>query len=422
MAGLLKLSEKCAFFPYEGATDAEEYLLQAPGGRQFRVSPLAKEILESLDGHTSLDVIAQRLRSKGSDVTTAELNTFLEEQYGSLGVFANYAASAVPAPAGTAGMRTNPLLVFLHWRILPAGAVIRISRVFRVLFNGFVAAGGLLAIAVAHYWIYRREMPALIEDQTEVNLIFISGLALLSVLFHEFGHSSAVTRYGGSPGAIGFGLYLLMPSFYTDVSEVWRFPRRQRMVVDCAGVYFQQLVFCVFALSAYLTDIPEFAVACTLIDTMALITMNPVFQFDGYWFLVDYLGLPELQRLAWGQLRKWVLRAKDVPPLPPMRRFSQTLVLIYSIGCFAFFGLLLRMEYKYLFLPSRAVLGGLPKLIAVLVDAIKAREFMSFANHLLALFYFVAIPLSASVGLGIYAIRIFRYFAGRNAATVEARR
>jgi hypothetical protein len=68
------------------------------------------------------------------------------------------------------------------------------------------------------------------------------------------------------------------------------------------------------------------------------------------------------------------------------------------------------------------VFAGLPKSLQILADSIKAREFMSLANRLLGLFCFLAIPLSAVVGLGVYATRIYRYFTGRTGADVAAPR
>src|SRR5437763_4915990 len=145
MAAFFKLSEKCVFYPYDGSTDAEEFLLRLPGGRQFRISPLAKEILQSLDGKTSLDTIADRLQSRNVQISAAELQNFLEEQYGSLGVFENYLPAVTVGTTGRQPRKSPIVPIFLHWRLLPAPIVALVSRFFRVLFNGFVVLAGILA-------------------------------------------------------------------------------------------------------------------------------------------------------------------------------------------------------------------------------------------------------------------------------------
>jgi len=405
----LKVSERCTFYPYEGSSNEQEFLMRTPGGRQFRLSPLAKEILEKLDGSTSLETISRKLQARNINIDADGLQHFLEQEYGSLGVFENYDAGSSPAvPA-----RKSPIPIFLHWGLIPSRFSIRIGNAVNWLFNRFVVIAVMLAAAGAHYWVYRIQLPALRDDETEVNLIAVILLALISVLVHEFGHSSAVTRYGGSPGPIGFGLYALMPAFYADVSEIWRFPRRQRMVVDSAGVYFQQVVFCIYAGVGYITGISEFVVAGTVLDTMVLWNLNPLFQFDGYWFLVDYLGLPELHKLVWAQFKRWFVRSKEAPALPLLSRRKYLIFLGYAIGSIGFIALLLRIEYRYAFYPSVHFLAGLPKLFQSLVGAFKAREFLRLSGQLVRVLLIAIAPLSIITSLAIYASRAYHYFLQR---------
>ena len=56
-------------------------------------------------------------------------------------------------------------------------------------------------------------------------LLAVVAVTVLSAGFHEFGHAAAA-RYGGStPGAMGFGIYLFWPAFYTDVTDSYRLGR-----------------------------------------------------------------------------------------------------------------------------------------------------------------------------------------------------
>jgi cytochrome c oxidase subunit IV len=192
------------------------------------------------------------------------------------------------------------------------------------------------------------------------------------------------------------------------------------MVVDWAGVYFQQLVFCIFTVLSYTTGVAEFAVAGTLVDTMTLLNLNPLFQFDGYWFLVDYLGLPELHRLAWTQIRRWFLRSKEALVMPAMRRHGRRIFLVYAIGSVGCIALLLRLEYRYVLHPSATFFARLPKTLHALVTALKTGEFMKAGSHLLGILYAVIIPLSLVLGLSMYATRIYRYFTRRSTTIVRS--
>ena len=65
---------------------------------------------------------------------------------------------------------------------------------------------------------------------------------MLSAGFHEFGHAAAA-RYGGAtPGAMGTGLYLVWPAFYTDVTDSYRLGRAGRVRTDLGGLYFNAIV------------------------------------------------------------------------------------------------------------------------------------------------------------------------------------
>ena len=63
-------------------------------------------------------------------------------------------------------------------------------------------------------------------------------LVLVSTFFHETGHATACRYGGGRPGAIGVGVYVLFPAFFTDVTDSYRLPRRARLRTDLGGVYF----------------------------------------------------------------------------------------------------------------------------------------------------------------------------------------
>ena len=53
-------------------------------------------------------------------------------------------------------------------------------------------------------------------------MITVFGLFIASAAFHELGHAAGC-RYGGArPGRIGAGIYLLWPSFFTNVTDSYR--------------------------------------------------------------------------------------------------------------------------------------------------------------------------------------------------------
>lgn len=147
----------------------------------------------------------------------------------------------------------------------------------------------------------------------KINLYIVGGLVLffvLSSLIHEMGHASACRYFGISHGGIGFGLYINIPVFYTDVSRVWKLPRGQRCVVNLAGVYFQAILLIPFLVAYMYTYNDLIKYVIFIANLNFFVTLNPFFKFDGYWLMTDMLGVPNLRKRGnecigyyWNRLR-----------------------------------------------------------------------------------------------------------------------
>lgn len=403
-----KLKSGCEFYPYDGGQGKEEFIIRAPDKRQYKISSLSKEILQRLDGRKSLEEIAQELQSRSVTITGEELYKFLIQQYGNLKIFDNPAA-APEEVGGPDVKKRNPLPLLFHWSLIPEKQVAWVAARLQFLYHRMAVVPGLVLIAAAHYVVY--VLPHTSARPSTSGSLWVLLLSLVSVLFHEYGHATAVSRFGGSPGSVGFGLYLLLPTFYADVSEVWRFRRRQRMVVDVGGVYFQQLCFVVFAALSLYTGAPEFLAACYFIDLMAWFNLNPIFRFDGYWLLADYLALPNLYRQAtryfWYRVRKLLGGSPEPVLLPTMRRHVYGIFLLYAALCNFFLVFILWASYNYL----GATLARLPRLYPQLFQSIAGaaaeHDLVLLLNLLVALFFAIAFPGTAVIGLFKYASHVF---------------
>lgn len=130
-------------------------------------------------------------------------------------------------------------------------------------------------------------------------LFGIYGLAsLLIVLIHEFGHAVASMRYNVSPKEIGFGFYLYFPVFFTDVSMSWLASKKQRIVVDLAGFYFQIITMTVLLIITSFIDLSTEIIQIIILDNIFVIiyNLNPLFRFDGYWLFSDLCNIPNLRQ------------------------------------------------------------------------------------------------------------------------------
>ncbi len=111
----------------------------------------------------------------------------------------------------------------------------------------------LASVAVLDVWLFAyfgAITPVLEVLDQPVLLLVVFVLTVASLVFHEFGHASAC-RYGGArPGSIGCGLFLIWPSMYTDVTDVYRIGRGGRLRTDLGGIYFN-VVFMLALAGAY---------------------------------------------------------------------------------------------------------------------------------------------------------------------------
>lgn len=140
------------------------------------------------------------------------------------------------------------------------------------------------------------------------------GIALtFAKLCHEFGHAFMAKRAGCRVQSMGLAFMVLLPMFYTDVSDAWRVNhRRSRLLIGAGGVL-AELVLAVLALLAWslLPDGPlrtsAFMLASATWITTLVINLNPFMRFDGYFLLSDLWAVDNLQARAFA-LCRWRLR------------------------------------------------------------------------------------------------------------------
>jgi putative peptide zinc metalloprotease protein len=125
-------------------------------------------------------------------------------------------------------------------------------------------------------------------------ILTVLGLGVASLVFHEFGHASACHYSGARPGRIGCGIYLIWPSLYTDVTDVYRVGRRGRLRTDLGGVYFNSVFILAMAGCYAATQRPVFLVAILFMHFEIFDQLLPVVRFDGYFVLADLAGVPDL--------------------------------------------------------------------------------------------------------------------------------
>lgn len=138
------------------------------------------------------------------------------------------------------------------------------------------------------------------------------GLSLAFVkTLHELGHGYTAVRLGSRVTTMGVAFVVMTPILYTDTTDAWRLPRRQRVLIDGAGMAVE-LVVAVLATLAWVF-VPDgacrnvaFALATTGWVLSLAVNLNPLMRFDGYYLFSDLIGIPGLQDRSFSMARWWM--------------------------------------------------------------------------------------------------------------------
>lgn len=202
------------------------------------------------------------------------------------------------SPEPTRAVRARPLLALTaKGTLIPAGLVNRLAGLLVpffwpplvVLALAALVAADVALVTQGDIWTAIGELFA-----TPTIALLIYALLTSAALVHELGHAAAC-RYGGArPGEIGFGLYLVFPAFYTDVTDSYRLGRAGRVRTDLGGLHFNALTVLVLAAAYLATGSGVLLLTAFVLQFQMLQQLIPVVRFDGYYVLSDLAGVPDL--------------------------------------------------------------------------------------------------------------------------------
>jgi putative peptide zinc metalloprotease protein len=267
-------------------------------GQVISLTPLLQQVLLAVDGRRTVAEIADVVgAATGRLVRPDDVRQLVSATLRPLGLLRSADGSEPEL------RRSDPLLALRFRRVVTDPAVTRrLTTPFAVLFSPLVVVPVVLAFAVVSGWVLFSQGLAAATAQAFGNpalFLTVVAVTVLSAGFHEFGHAAAA-RYGGStPGAMGFGIYLFWPAFYTDVTDSYRLGRAGRVRTDLGGLYFNALVVLASFAVWWLTDWHAVLLLVATQILQMIRQLAPLLRFDGYHVLADLTGVPDLyQRMG----------------------------------------------------------------------------------------------------------------------------
>ena len=287
--------------------------------RFVQVTELLYRVAEQADGDRTLEEIAARV-TEATDwiVVGDDVQLLLRTRLVPMGLI-----SSTDKAFGENASRSrapSPLALGLRAKVLGPRVIEPIAGVLQYLFAPLVLVPILVLVALAHGWLYFVHGVAGSFSEviyTPGLLLAVLAILLLSGVFHEFGHASALRYGGGEVRGMGAGIYLIYPVFYTDVTDGYRLGRGARVRVGLGGFYFH-LIFALGLLALYLTTGQEFLLFAVFLINLDIVRQNvPFARLDGYWVLADLTGVPDFfsQMGAFLRsvlpLRRWKVRNQE---------------------------------------------------------------------------------------------------------------
>lgn len=253
----------------------------------------------------------------------------------------------------------NPDSILEKLSFLSGALFSRLSIILQVVFFAFA-----LAIGVdMHQEFTSYGWPLLFNSWFLTLLFFV--ICLFTVLtLHELAHSVVLKKYGGHVPEIGFCWIYLLPSFYSDLTDIHKLENKyQKTLVMLAGPLLQLLIgsftFILWSRSISHSFISDLLYIFTFASfSSLLINMNPFLKLDGYYILEFWTGIDNLRAKAWSFVFSPFM-SKKTHTEEESSNTDKLIYLIYApvsiIYSFVIFSWIFGFYFSYLILPSPVI-------------------------------------------------------------------
>lgn len=305
-------------------------LIRRADGQTIQLTRLLYLVLEAVDGRRGLEEIAAHAgTAAGKPISAANVRTLIDQQLLPLGLL-RLADGSQPEVR-----KANPLLgMKFRYSVTDPERTRKITAPFAALFNPLIVAAVTVAFLAICWWVLMVKGLASATHEAFANpglvlLIFV--VTVLSAGFHEFGHAAAARRGGATPGAMGTGLYLMWPAFYTDVTDSYRLGRAGRIRTDLGGLYFNAIVAVAIMGIWWATGFDALLLVVVTQILQMVRQLMPMVRFDGYHILADATGVPDLFQRIKPTLLALIPWRKTDPQAQLLKPWARAVVTIWVL-------------------------------------------------------------------------------------------
>jgi putative peptide zinc metalloprotease protein len=196
------------------------------------------------------------------------------------------------------------------------------------------------------------------SKKTFSDLVEFWWMLMVIGFIHESSHGLTCKHYGGEVHSMGLMFLYLTPAFYVDVTESWiSAGKLQRLATIIAGIWIE-MVLCGAAVFVWLNTQPgdwihDFCYKLILLTGVAVVVvnLNPLIKLDGYYFLAEWVGVPDLKERSTsfviGWLQRYIFRLPVDVPIVSRRRTPLFVLYALASGGYSYLLLLLFVRFSY---------------------------------------------------------------------------
>ena len=262
-------------------------------GQMIQLSPLLYLVAKNVDGERDYEAVASVVTEEFDKRVSADnVRTLVDDKLRPLGVLAAADGSSPPVE------KPDPLLA-LRFRkaVIPDRASMKVASLFKPLFFPPVVLAALVGLVLFDTWLFLHHGVAQGFHEALYHpslLVLVLGFVIIGAGWHEFGHAAGCAYSGACPGAMGCGIYLVYPAFYTDVTDSYRLDRRGRLRTDLAGIYFNGLFILAVAGLYAVTHFEALLLVIVVQHIEVAHQLLPFLRLDGYYIVADLTGVPDM--------------------------------------------------------------------------------------------------------------------------------
>lgn len=173
-----------------------------------------------------------------------------------------------------------------------------------------------ILVALAGYLLLIRDFSSAVTEFRNtlswVGLVKYFFAVIAVKCIHEFAHALAAVHFHCRVRGIGIGFMVFCPRLYTDTTDSWRLPRKERLLIDSAGILAEvfiggaaALCWCFLPPGAFRSTMFYILTVSTL--STLVINANPFIRYDGYYIFCDLTGEDNLMSRSADAVRQYWL-------------------------------------------------------------------------------------------------------------------